>query len=229
MTEKPVELTEENGGDGQLDVIIEEDFGDDEGRVEARRRAARRKCGLRRKRTGGRTDAEDDEFDLIAYGETDDNGEFQFGFLPAGTYRFFVEYPGIPLDDSSFVEFEVGEAGISDTDFKLEAFATENGIEVSIDVVLGVILDYFKDLAIYPNPADKGLFIKYRHLKSRNVTAQLVDITGSVKWTRDLTSGYNGDIEIDVRDMKDGVYILYFYDRESRNENVVSYRVIVQH
>ncbi|MEP0936598.1 MAG: LamG-like jellyroll fold domain-containing protein, partial [Cyclobacteriaceae bacterium] len=113
MTEVPRELTAADGN-GSLDVLIEEDFGEEGGRIDARRRAAKRKCGLRRKRSGGRIGQDDDDFELIAYGETDDNGEFQFGFLPQGTYRFFVEYPGIPLDESSFVEFEVGEEGVSD-------------------------------------------------------------------------------------------------------------------
>ncbi len=227
MTEVPPVLGP-GDGDGNLDVLIEEDFGDDAGRVDARRRAAKRKCGLRRKRSGGRTGQNDDEFELIAYGETDDNGEFQFGFLPQGTYRFFVEYPGIPLDDSSFVEFEVGEAGVSDTDFKLQAFATEDGIEISIEAVLGVILEYFKDLEIYPNPSSEYLNIRYRHLKSGDVTAQLVDLAGNTKWSEDLRNGFDGQLRIDVTDFEEGIYILRFYDRESPQDNVVSFRVMVK-
>ncbi|WP_420576463.1 BspA family leucine-rich repeat surface protein [Ekhidna sp.] len=213
-------------GEGTLDVLIEEDFGDEDGRLEARRRAKKRKCGLKRRRRGGRTDQ--DEFELIAYGETDDNGEFQFGFLPQGEYRFFVEYPGIPLDESAFVEFEVGEAGVSDTDFKLQAFATEDGIEVTIEAVLGVILEYFKDLAIYPNPSDEYLNIRYRHLKSNYVTAQLVDLAGNTLWTSDLRNGFDGEVRIDVTGYEEGMYILRFYDREQPNENVVSFRVLVK-
>ncbi|MFK7954050.1 MAG: T9SS type A sorting domain-containing protein [Ekhidna sp.] len=224
MTDVPEDF-KEGDGDGTLDVLMEEDFGESEGRIDARRRAAKRKCGLRRKRTGGRTT--DDEFELVAYGETDENGEFQFDFLPSGIYRFFVEYPGIPLDEAAFVEFEVGEAGISNTDFKLEAFASENGIEVTIDVVLGVILDYFKDLQIYPNPSSENLNISYRHLKSRDVVAELVDLSGNTKWSQDLNSGFNGNLRIDVSAFEHGVYLLRFYDRTSRNENVVTYRVMV--
>lgn len=214
-------------GDGSLDVLMEEDFGDGSGRIDARRRAAKRKCGLRRKRTGGRT-GQDDEFELVAYGETDDNGQFKFGFLPQGTYRFFVEYPGIPLNDASSVQFEVGEAGISDTDFKLEAFATPDGIEVTIEAVLGVILEYFKDLQIYPNPSSEYLNIRYRHLNSNDVTAQLVDLSGNTKWSLDLRNGFDGELRIDVSEFEDGIYILRFYDRESPGENVVSFRVIVR-
>ena len=227
MTEVPRELTAADG-EGTLDVFIEEDFGDDAGRIDARRRAAKRKCGLRRKRSGGRTGQDDDEFELIAYGETDDNGEFQFGFLPQGIYRFFVEYPGIPLNDASSVEFEVGEAGVSDTDFKLQAFATEDGIEVTIEAVLGVILEYFKELEIYPNPSNEYLNIRYRHLKSKNVTAQLIDLTGNTMWAQNLRNGFEGQLQIDVTDFEEGIYILRFYDRESSGDNVVSFRVIVR-
>lgn len=227
MTEVPPELTAADG-EGTLGVTIEEDFGDDAARIDARRRAAKRKCGLRRKRSGGRIE-QDDEFVLIAYGETDDNGEFQFGFLPQGTYRFFVEYPGIPIDDSSFVEFVVGEAGVSDTDFKLQAFATSSGIEINIEAVLGVILEYFKDLEIYPNPSSEYLNIRYRHLKSGDVTAELVDLSGNSMWTADLRDGFDGQLRIDVEGYEEGIYILRFYDRERPQENVVSFRVIVKH
>ncbi|MEO9483073.1 MAG: T9SS type A sorting domain-containing protein [Ekhidna sp.] len=214
-------------GDGVLDVIIEEDFPEDGARIDARRRAAKRKCGLRRKRSGGRT-GQDDEFELIAYGETDENGEFQFGFLPQGTYRFFVEYPGIPLDESSEVEFEVGEAGISDTDFKLAAFATEEGIEISIDRVLGLILSYFKDLKVYPNPTSETVKIKYRHLKADNVKGQIVDISGNVLTTFNMRNGFEGYQEIDVSDYAEGIYLLHIYDTEDPDGTVVSYRIVVK-
>lgn len=215
-------------GPGVLDVLIEEDFAEPGSRIDARRRAAKRKCGLRRKRSGGRTGQDDDDFELIAYGETDENGEFKFGFLPEGVYRFFVEYPGIPLDESSTVEFEVGEQGISDTEFKLEAFVDEDGIEVTIDRVLGLILSYFKDLEVYPNPASEVLKLSYRHLTNKKVVAQLVDLKGNVLWTQDIKSGYDGYEEIDVSKYKEGIYILHIYDKEDSESHVVSYRIMIR-
>ncbi|SNS48817.1 Por secretion system C-terminal sorting domain-containing protein [Ekhidna lutea] len=224
MTEVPGDTE----GPGVLDVLIEEDFPEEGSRIDARRRAAKRKCGLRRKRSGGRTGQDDDEFELIAYGETDENGEFKFGFLPEGIYRFFVEYPGIPLDESSVVQFEVGELGISDTEFKLEAFVTEEGIEVAIDRVLGLILEYFKDLKVYPNPTSDVIKMQYRHLKDKDVAAQLVDLSGNVLWTKDIRSGYEGYEEIDVSNYEEGIYLLHVYDKKDRNGHVVSYRIIVR-
>ncbi|MEP1034236.1 T9SS type A sorting domain-containing protein [Ekhidna sp.] len=222
LTEVPGPLT----GDGTLDVLIEEDFPGEGSRVDARRRASKRRCGLRRKRSGGRT-GQDDDFELIAYGETDENGEFQFGFLPQGIYRFFVEYPGIPLDESAVVEFEVGEAGVSDTDFKLEAFATEDGIEINIQRVLGLIFSYFKDLHVYPNPASDIVKVRYRHLKAENVKGQLVDITGNILSSFDLQNGFDGYHEIDISEFSEGIYLLHIYDSNDRDGTVVSYRIVV--
>ena len=212
---------------GELEVVISEDFGDEEARIDARRRAKKRKCGLRRRRTGGRV-TQDDDFELFAYGETDDNGEFKFGFLPAGTYRFFVEYPGIPLDPSAEVEFTVGEQGISDTEFSLVAEVTENGVETTIDRVLGVILEYFKDLRVYPNPAQDEVKLAYRHLKAKNVAARMLDLSGNELWNKDIRSGYDGFEQIDVSEYEEGIYLLQIYDKDSRSSNVVSYRIIVR-
>ncbi|MEO1254187.1 MAG: T9SS type A sorting domain-containing protein, partial [Bacteroidota bacterium] len=72
------------------------------------------------------------------------------------------------------------------------------------------------------------LNVSYRHLKSTEVTAQLVDLSGNVKWSSDLENGYNGEIKINVSDFSEGVYLLRFYDRDSSDKNVVSYRVMVR-
>ncbi|WP_425389777.1 Ig-like domain-containing protein [Ekhidna sp.] len=226
MTEQPQELGPQDG-DGVLDVLIEEDFPEEDARIDARRRAAKRKCGLRKRRRGGRLGQEDDEFELIAYGETDENGEFKFGFLPEGTYRFFVEYPGIPLDESAEIEFVVGEQGISDTEFKLEAFVDEDGIEVAIERVLGLILSYFKDLEVYPNPTKDIVRVRYRHLKAKNVSAQLIDMSGQIMWSSEVQSGFDGSLEINMSEYSKGVYVLHLYDESDPEGTVVSYRILL--
>lgn len=215
-------------GLGIVSGTIEENFAEDEGRVEARRRASKRKCGLRRKRTGGRTDADDDIFDLIAYGETNDKGEFEYGSLPIGTYRFFVEYPGIPLDESSFVQFDVGEGGISENEFVIAVTVSEAGIVVELIEELGVIFKYFKNLQIYPNPSSEVLYINYRHLTTDAVRVELVNLAGSVLLKENLQRGYDKELRLDVRSFEEGIYILRFYDTNSREENMMSYRIIIR-
>ena len=218
MTVIPPTL-DENDGDGNVSGTIEEDFEDEEGRINARRRAAKRKCGLRRKRTGGRT-GQDDDFELIAYGETNDNGEFEYGFLPEGTYRFFVEYPGIPLDESSFVEFDIGEAGVSDNTFILAAVVTETGI--TVELILGLTSEFFTDFNIYPNPTSDIINIDYDKILSDNLS---MSINGKRILSQSLERSENGKIEIDLSSYQSGQYILKFFDND-KNESALTFRIL---
>lgn len=194
-------------GPGVITGTIEEDFPEETERVDARRRAKKRKCGLRRRRTGGRTDQSSDDFDLIAYGETNDNGEFEYGFLPSGFYQFFVEYPGIPLDESAFVEFEVGQEGISDTEFVLAVFVSPDG--VSIELVLGITTDYFVDLSIYPNPTTDLLIVSYTEIKMEKVEMEIRDLKGAVLFSKELDNRKN-QFDYDTSLLPSGQYFVTF-------------------
>ncbi|WP_420577176.1 T9SS type A sorting domain-containing protein [Ekhidna sp.] len=212
-----------NTGDGRVAGVIEEDFAEEEGRIEARRRAKNRKCGLKRRRRGGR--GEQDEFELIAYGETNDDGEFEFGFLPEGTYRFFVEYPGIPLDESSFVEFDIGAAGVSDNDFTLAAFVTEDGIVV--ELILGLTSEFFTDFSIYPNPTPSILNISYDKVLSDKMQMSLYDMNGKQLFSKDIAKGEDGHLHVDLSAYEKGLYLLKFHDTE-KNKTALTFRVLKQ-
>ncbi len=211
---------DEDPGEGALSGTIEEDFGDEEARVDARRRAKRRKCGLRRRRTGGRT-GQNEDFELFAYGETNDQGEFEFGFLPEGTYRFFVEYPGIPLDPEAEVEFVVGEEGLSDDTFTLEVFATPEGIE--IEFILGIASDYFVDFNIYPNPTVNLLTIEYAGIKTSKVMMEVVAMDGKVLMNKVIDKRKN-KLLIYTSTLKPGQYLIRF--RGGSNKKDLVYRMI---
>lgn len=200
--------------------FAEEEFG--EGRIEARRRAARRKCGLRR-RTGGGRPGQTGDFVLFAYGETNDNGEFEFGFLPQGTYRFFVEYPGIPLDETSFVEFEIGEAGVSDDNFTLAATVTESGIVV--ELILGLTSQFFTEFNVYPNPTTDKISVSYDKILSENLVMQLIDMNGHTLENRNVQKGKNGKLEMSLSKYPEGMYFLKFYDEKS-GETALTFRVL---
>ena len=209
---------EEPPGEGALAGTIEEDFGDEEARVNTRRRAKRRKCGLRRRRTGGR---QDDNFELFAYGETNDQGEFEFGFLPEGTYRFFVEYPGIPLDPDAEVEFTVGAAGVSDDSFTLAVFASPEGIE--IEFILGFTRDYFTEFNIYPNPTADLLNIEYSEIRVNQVFMEIMSLDGQILYKKELSKSENG-FQYDTALLKPGMYLVRF--RGDAGKEHLVYRII---
>lgn len=196
-------------------------------RVEARRKVKRAGCSLRRFVRSGRID-QDGTFVLIAYVQSDDEGRFTFTDLESGLYRFNVEYPGIPMDPNSFVEFEIGADGMERNTFVLEATITENGIVVKRTNVLGFRRKYFKDLEVYPNPVEDMLTINYRKLVSPNVAARLMDMNGNLIEELTLKNGAEHSVELQMNRLPAGVYLLNFVDKSSNKGHIVSYRIIKQ-
>lgn len=232
MQARPDELTAADG-DGTVALSVESDFASDaekDGleRIEARRKVKRAGCSLRRRRraSGGRV-LDDDEFELVVYKETDDNGQVTFNFLPEGTYRLNIEYPGIPMDPTSFVEFNVGEGGIESNSLTLEATVSEEGIVVELVEELGFYRQYFKDLELYPNPADRELNIKYSKLISGDVYVQLINLQGKMIIERAVPEGFNQLLQLNISDQDPGMYLLRFIDPTSKSPTLISYRVLI--
>ncbi len=213
-------------GEGIVNLEVISDFPDDEGsgRIEARRRVQKAGCSLRRRTTGGggRPAQDDDDFVLIAYKETDEEGRVNFGELPNGFYRINIQYPGIPMDPDSFVEFEIdAEGGVGG--YELEALITEDGIVV--ENVLGIRSDYFKDLSVYPVPAHDELTISYKRLLKEDIQIRLTDLNGKTVIKRGLEVGVNKTLNLDVSSLQGGVYLLQvFNDREG---TIARYKIIV--
>jgi len=227
MVFRPRPLTEADGEAG-IAMTVESDLeGDDDSRIEDRRRVRKAGCSLRRRTTGAGRPT-DEEFVLIAYKETDDNGEVNFGFLPTGVYRLNIQYPGIPMDPDSFVEFEI-EEGKEDTQLTLEAVVTEDGIVVTLVNVLSTFRKYFKNLNVYPNPVADQLNINYDRLLSKDVRMRLVDVQGKQVIDMAIEKGYQQQLELNVQSLKPGMYYLYFYDATSSKQQLVTVKLIVQH
>jgi hypothetical protein len=221
-----------NEENGQLDMEVVTNFGaDDESnaRIETRRRARRAGCSLRRRtRAGGGRLGQSDEFVLIAYKETDDNGNVSFGNLPEGEYRINIQYPGVPMEEADQIEFII-EPGEEGAQFAANAEITEDGISVTVDKILGIIRQYFKDLSIYPNPANDNFTLKYGRLLAENVRMKMISLSGSTLKDIEIANGYDQELTVNTRDVEEGVYVLYFYDEDNANEIVYSFKVIVKH
>ncbi|WP_115867400.1 T9SS type A sorting domain-containing protein, partial [Marinoscillum furvescens] len=176
----PPPLTPDDGS-GTVAGTIESDFGDEtgtnDGRIAARRKVKRAGCSMRRFVRRGRSDQEDGEYELIAYVESDDEGRFKFDFIPPGKYRFNIEYPGIPMDPNSFVEFEIGEAGSPNNSIELQATVTEDGIKVDRINALAIRSGRSMEVILYPNPADEHLTLNGEQLVGMS-TVELFDLSG---------------------------------------------------
>ena len=132
-----------------------------------------------------------------------------------------MEYPGIPLDESAFVEFEIGESGVSDDTFVLAVFASPEG--VSVEIILGLTSDYFVDFSIYPNPTTDLLNIKYEEIKRDDVRMEIVDMEGKILYKKELSRSSN-QIQYDTSLLKNGQYFIQFIG--GGNEEPLVYKII---
>ena len=228
MQQKPINV---EIGENSIRLLVESDFlepSGEEARIEARRKVKRAGCSLRRRRraTGGRGFNDNEIFDLVAYKETDDEGRVTFDNLPDGFYRLNIEYPGIPMDPNSFIEFEIGEGGLEQNSLTLEATVDETGIEVELIEILRVLKEYFDEVQVYPNPANYSLNVAYKGLRYVGVTAQLLDLQGRLVMQRDLPRSLNQFLTMDIREVQEGLYLLRIMDPE-RAESILVFKIVI--
>ncbi len=216
------QLVEPVIGDANISGTVETDF-PESGRVdeiEARKKARRAACSVRRFRGAGR--GEEDLYELVAYVESNDEGQFEFTDLPEGTYLFNIEYPGIRMNPSSDIEIDV-KAGDK---IILEALVTEEIINVN-DLTLGlprVVADY----KLYPNPVVSGTTkIDYRIARRIEGFDLKVWTLSGQKVFEDKIPHQMGQQSyiLDVSKLKKGIYLVHMED--SGSDVMIQTRIIV--
>lgn len=219
--QRPSKFKPEEGNnvvDGFLE--IEEEFLiDAQARIEARRRVRLAGVSLyRSKSRNSRKSAEDidlTDWDLVAYTQTNDNGEFKFDNVPDGIYRILIDYPGIPIASGSEIEFTLSEAE-DQTDITFEAAIDdpEVGIVVKEVNVTHSKYDLIESMLIYPNPAGDFLTLVLDSRKDYEVRLSIVDIQGMEVLSRSITRNEtpNDRLVLDVSRILPGVYMVVLSD-----------------
>lgn len=230
MLDEPEELVAGPDNDNEVNGFLEldtDDFPDGtftSGRTLARRRVANAGVSLSRLRATNRGEA---TYDLIAYVITDENGFFRTDNLPRGTYRINVEYPGIPMDPTTFVEFELGEDQTLEKNVvQVLAEIKPLGIRVGIFKETGIKKKLLSDLNVFPNPADELVTISYKMVNNLSMMMQVIDLNGRTQLEQDLPGG-SQQVNINVSQMRNGIYILRFINKESGVANSESLRLLI--
>ena len=216
-------------GTGEISgTILEED--EEGGRLQVRKRVAGAGVSVRRKiRSGRKTPGAGkmlNDYELVAYLKSNENGEFVFNNLPEDIYRLNIQYPGYPMDTTSFVDISIGQdsqgSPKENDQVAVEALVTGGKIIVKNVTVLSVTDDlYLTSVKVYPNPTTGILYINNLE-EMMGFDAGLYDIKGKMILNRKI-SGSSG--EIDLTSLEKGTYILkLFFDDES---NVVIYKIIL--
>jgi hypothetical protein len=223
----PPELTPADG-DNSLAGTLESDFGDEGSKALARQRVRGAGVTVSRPRFRAKDNEDEIEYELMAYVLTDENGEFEIINLPDGDYRLNIQYPGIPMDPNSFVDFTLGGgAGVEQNAVQISALVTPSGIVVEKVDETGIYLDYFKGLTVFPNPADGYLTIRYEKLVKGRVAAELIDLAGQSVLSIQLETGLQKEASMNLTTVRSGVYILRFYDKGDQGVEITYKRVIV--
>ncbi|HYC84783.1 MAG TPA: FG-GAP-like repeat-containing protein [Chryseosolibacter sp.] len=186
-------------GNGVIDGFVVEEVTDPGGRPYAPKRVGNAGVSVRKVETTGR--GKEEVLTLVAYVFTDENGEFEFTHLPVADYRINIQYPGYPMDETSFVTIPIGTA--LESQKRVEATVDEGKITVRELVITGVWEMEGYHVVVYPNPSSDFIKVEFESPGARGL--QLLDVTGrnmSAYQTSQKTT------EIDVRRMQRGIYLL---------------------
>lgn len=160
----------------------------------------------------------EDDYELVAYIKTDENGEFSFPNLPSGDYRIRVEYPGVENDETSDIDFNLsGEEGEV---VSVEAVVEDGLIKVTeTGRVTANEPEKITSFSFYPNPAKNELNLKLENPLDANELI-IFDMRGIVHKKITLK---NEQRKIDIKDIPTGTYILKLQDK---NGNYIMSKMI---
>jgi hypothetical protein len=192
-------------GDGSISGFLEED--DPSGRVEKTKRVGGSGVSVRRKEGTGR--GEETRYELIGYTETDEEGEFLLDKLPTGEYRFNIQYPGYPIDETAFLDFNITTNPL-EKDLRVEATVTSNKIRVRELLITSVEETFDFQCQVYPNPTSEIITISFPSASSeRNLVVR--DLSGKVV-KQQLAKEKNEVMA--MTDVPVGIYLLQILEKD---------------
>ncbi len=217
MVFKPEELPPLETGatfNGLIETDFEEPAERAATRINARRKVKRAACSVRRFVPRGRTAQDEDGiYELYAYVESDDNGNFSFTDIEEGTYRLNIQYPGVPMDEDSDIEIIVSGSEENQL-FDIRATVTEEGIVVETTKVLWTNKPFLKNVRLYPIPTDGMVLAKFEiYRKLEELFVEVRDMKGVLLMREELSArvGYQ-EVGIDLTAYKSGMYFVEFTD-----------------
>jgi hypothetical protein len=187
-------------GRGSISGYLEEDDGTGRlSKIQRARRVSGAGVSVRRVENTGRGKAE--ILTLVAYVFTDENGEFVLPNLPTGEYRLNIQYPGYPMDESSFITIPIGTALQSQV--SVEAMVQNGKINVRKRVITGVAETGNYAVQVYPNPA-----VDFIHLRFEGAAERMISLTDLHGRAVVSTGAQEAEAVVNVQRAGKGIYLL---------------------
>ncbi len=200
---------------GTLESELEDPPTEEGNRISSRRKVKKAGCAMRRFKVQGRDDQDDVETEIAYYIETDDEGYFNFENVDYGRYLINIQFPGVPMNPDSDVEFFI-DPDKENQVFEVNALITELGIDITANEILFNWKPYLKDVVLYPNPTEGKLAMDYTVYRNINdLKIQVHNVSGRLLKTQieDHEQGRHHAM-IDLTDYASGIYFLILTDSE---------------
>lgn len=191
-------------GTGQITGIFSEDDGSPGGRVLKNKRIQSAGATLRRAHRSSR--GNEVTYTLVAYIFTNEQGEFVFDKLDPGEYRLNLQYPGYPMDLSSFIDIIIG-TNLIENFVGVDAQIVGGKIVVKKRVITGWEESETPYVA-YPNPSRDLVHIQ---VKSGSIDESFIQVLTTSGRVLDLPIQFNDEKNewaVDVRTLPIGTYLI---------------------
>jgi len=152
---------------------------------------------LLKKKKASKSTLEDDE--VIAYLETDEEGNYVIENVPDGDYYLHVDIPGLPMGSTYDITI-VGSQVIDGLDFEVGDETIETAGATGLSSKRGVEL-----MKLYPNPGTGLLQVQLPG--NGSYLMQVFDAAGSLQLSRTLVAGA-GQTQVDLSQLKRGLYFI---------------------
>lgn len=149
-----------------------------------------------------------DENDLpLKFSYSDNNGNFYFNSLPLGTYKLYLNIPGVVCNPYSII--------------LNSSNPTVSNINISISNNFAIITSIEKNKnyenfigEIFPNPTNDEAFIEFNSNSSQIVKVEVIDTKGLIVSSNEYyIEGYR-KINLAKNDLKSGIYTIKIYNSD---------------
>lgn len=188
-------------GRGSISGYLQEDDGT--GRIhdpEKNKRISNAGVAARRVERTGRN--KEEILTLVAYVFTNEDGEFILPNLPIGEYRINFQYPGYPMDETSFTTILIGTA--FDSQVIVEANVINDKINVRKLVITGLYESEYYHAEVYPNPAVDHIDFRF----GANVSGRVITLSDMNGRTIQSVRADLQEVSVNVKPFRKGLYIL---------------------